>query len=106
MIPDMMTLLQRHLDAHQTAGIDWPADAQFAVLHAFSTWPSGFQKRAGIIFFPNKSELDTWMAARFKWAQLEDNHFAYRLFEWNLGPVELHGYLNGNVPSGVATCVS
>jgi acyl-ACP thioesterase len=33
--------------------------------------------------------MDAWMEKQRKWAMLEDNHIAWRVYEWDLGPQRL-----------------
>lgn len=95
--------LAAHVDSHRTYNTVWPDDAEFCVVYACSTWPCGFQRHANIKFFTSREELETWQTAQHKWAELEDNHVAYRVFTWDLGPRELvcEGYSTGNVPSSL-----
>lgn len=83
----LQTALTNHIDAHQTQGIDWPAWAEHAVVYVVHTWPCGWEKEPTIRFFASTAELNIWMEAKRDWATLEDNHFAYRAYDWDWGPV-------------------
>jgi len=93
-----------HLDSHRTAGHDWPADAEYAAVYSFSTWPCGFQ-HAYIKFFKSLADFEQWVASYADWRRLEDNYMAYRVYEWNLGPVFRFdlSHSDGNVPSGTVS---
>ena len=70
----------------------WPNDAVFAVSYDVSTWPCGWSKESCVCFFPDAAALAAWHASMCEWAQLEDNHFRYVVYEWDWGPVALPGY--------------
>lgn len=77
--------LEKHIDSHQSYGQDWPSDAQFLARHRYSTWPVGWQEWHNE-WFTSQAELDAWLEKQREWAKLEDNHFEYTLFKWDLGP--------------------
>lgn len=95
----LMTFLSAHLDSHRLYGRDWPATAQFAVAHRYSTWPLGWGRERFVDFFDTREQMDAWLKKQFEWAKLEDNHFAYQVYEWDLGPKEVVGscWCAGNV---------
>lgn len=75
-----------YLKSHQTGGKGWPVDAQFAAKYNMHTWPCGWQKEASVEFFSSLQELEEWKAHKNDWALCEDNHVAYTIYEWDLGP--------------------
>ena len=75
-----------YLQSHQTGGKDWPTDAVFAAVYRQSTWPCGWEKEANVSFFASKEKLDIWLANKAEWALSEDNEWAARVYEWDLGP--------------------
>lgn len=83
----LATILRQHIDSHQTAGHDWPADAEFCVVYNTSTWPCGWGKESRVEFFPSKAKLETWFAEMREWSRLEDNYFAAQAYAWDFGPV-------------------
>lgn len=101
----MLQAIQNHIDSHQTNGVDWPAWAFHAVVYAHSTWPCGWEKEPTIRFFADELTVQAWLWEKNDWATLEDNYFAYRAYDWDLGPVpskQFAGSNEGNIPSGKA----
>ena len=82
----IMVALSKHLDRHMTDGNEWPADAEFAVVYSYSTWPMGWDTESHVRFFSNREELDIWVKVQHEWTRYEDNHVAYQAYQWDLGP--------------------
>lgn len=82
----LTTLLQKHIDSHQTAGHVWPDDAAFALRYRYHTWPCGWDREAHVQFFETRSQLDSKVQLLKEFAELEDNFVAYQAYEWDLGP--------------------
>lgn len=93
--PTLSALLVKHLDLHQTNGVDWPADAEYCVVYRHSTWPVGWEKeldgtpRRHVDFFRTQEDLDAWVHEKHHWMRLEDNYVAYQGYSWDFGPVEM-----------------
>lgn len=87
------SFLTQHIGSHCTGAHHWPADAVFAVKYNLSTWPLGWMKEAHMEFFTSLEEFETWRSAKHEWARCEDNHVAFVVYEWDLGP-QLRGDLS------------
>lgn len=96
----MNNLLANHIDSHKTAGKVWPDSAEYAVKYACSTWPCGWEKEASMTFFDNIEQLRDWIKIQHEWAKCEDNHVAYKTYQWDLGPqyIEQLSHNPSNVP--------
>ena len=89
--PSLPSILTRHIDSHQTAGVDWPASATHAVVYRVSTWPMGWSRETSISFFDSESQLNDWIQKYNEWSRLEDNYVAYQAYVWDLGPSPMTG---------------
>lgn len=93
---------QAYIDSHKTGGKVWPNDAEFAVCYYLSTWPMGWLRESSMEFFTCRADLDTWIADKCEWAKCEDNYVAYQVYEWDLGPNKIGGWINAGGQSEVA----
>ncbi len=84
-----LQFLQDHIESHFHGGERWPDDAEFAVVWRTSTWPVGWSDMQHTDFFASREAMDVWMEKQRKWAMLEDNYIAWRVYEWDLGPQRL-----------------
>ena len=82
----IMDALKAHIDTHHTNGEAWPDDAEYAVVYRTSTWPCGWSDLTHVSFFDSRDGLDKWMEAQRGWAKCEDNHIAWMVYQWDLGP--------------------
>jgi hypothetical protein len=69
-----------------TLGIAWPNDAVFAAVYRFHTWPVGWDGYINIAFFADRTAFEEFVERKVDWALCEDNDYALKGYEWDLGP--------------------
>ena len=80
-----MLSLATHIASHQTNGVDWPADAEFALVIRYKAWPTDYGQ-PHVDFFTSREQVASALDALYTWASYEDNYFVCQAYEWDLGP--------------------
>lgn len=82
-------IMHNGLSNARVFGINWPHNAEFALISRVSTWPVGWSETAYMDFFATEEELNAALAELREWSKCEDNYFACRAYRWDWGPAQM-----------------
>ncbi len=84
----------------------WPEGAVFCATYVHHTWPTGWDNEVRVRFFNTAGEFELFMSNMQTFAQLEDNDYAMRAYEWDWGPTVLPLHTRNAIAIVRATNVS